>query len=93
MLPGGSGNSLIYRHYATFYFVFRVQFSKIGLDILDLIQVFVETLDRCFENVQELDLIFAMSMRFLIFLLKRGSGGEMLLETNVKEMVTQIDAI
>ncbi|KAF3825076.1 hypothetical protein GH733_005710 [Mirounga leonina] len=28
------------------------------LGILDLIQVFVETLDKCFENVCELDLIF-----------------------------------
>jgi len=28
------------------------------LGILDLIQVFVESLDRCFENVCELDLIF-----------------------------------
>jgi AP-3 complex subunit sigma len=28
------------------------------LGILDLIQVFVEVLDKCFENVCELDLIF-----------------------------------
>ena len=55
---GGSDYKLIYRHYATLYFVFCVDSSESELGILDLIQVFVETLDRCFENVCELDLIF-----------------------------------
>ncbi|ELR60532.1 hypothetical protein M91_19264, partial [Bos mutus] len=54
----GSDNKLIYRHYATLYFVFCVDSSESELGILDLIQVFVETLDKCFENVCELDLIF-----------------------------------
>lgn len=55
---GGSDYKLIYRHYATLYFVFCVDSSESELGILDLIQVFVETLDKCFENVCELDLIF-----------------------------------
>ena len=49
---------VIYRHYATLYFVFCVDEAESELGILDLIQVFVEALDRCFENVCELDLIF-----------------------------------
>lgn len=49
---------VIYRHYATLYFVFVVDQSESELGILDLIQVFVESLDRCFENVCKLDLIF-----------------------------------
>lgn len=57
-LIGGSDSRLIYRHYATLYFVFCVDSSESELGILDLIQVFVETLDKCFENVCELDLIF-----------------------------------
>ena len=73
---GGSDYKLIYRHYATLYFVFCVDSSESELGILDLIQVsfgtfesifefpssqvFVETLDKCFENVCELDLIFHM---------------------------------
>lgn len=40
---------LIYRHYATLYFVFCVDKSESELGILDLIQVFVETLDKLFE--------------------------------------------
>ncbi|XP_017506858.1 AP-3 complex subunit sigma-2 isoform X1 [Manis javanica] len=59
-LLGGSDYKLIYRHYATLYFVFCVDSSESELGILDLIQVFVETLDKCFENVCELDLIFHM---------------------------------
>ncbi|KAF8140004.1 clathrin adaptor complex small chain-domain-containing protein [Boletus edulis] len=43
---------VVYRNYATLYFVF----SELG--VLDLIQVFVEALDRAFENVCELDLVF-----------------------------------
>lgn len=57
-LIGGADYKLIYRHYATLYFVFCVDSSESELGILDLIQVFVETLDKCFENVCELDLIF-----------------------------------
>lgn len=47
-----------YRHYATLYFVFAVDHSESQLGMLDLIQVFVESLDHCFTNVCELDLIF-----------------------------------
>ena len=37
--PGGSDYKLIYRHYATLYFVFCVDSSESELGILDLIQV------------------------------------------------------
>ena len=45
-------------HYATLYFVFVVDSAESELAILDIIQVFVETLDKSFENVCELDMIF-----------------------------------
>ncbi|CAJ0929390.1 unnamed protein product [Ranitomeya imitator] len=41
-LIGGSDYKLIYRHYATLYFVFCVDSSESELGILDLIQVFPE---------------------------------------------------
>ena len=79
--PSRAGEKLriIYRNYATLYFVFVVDSSESELGILDLIQVlgpssskvrfvltigdsvlqvFVEALDRAFENVCELDLVF-----------------------------------
>jgi len=49
---------VVFRNYATLYFVFVVDEAESELGILDLIQVFVEALDRCFANVCELDLIF-----------------------------------
>lgn len=74
-LIGGSDYKLIYRHYATLYFVFCVDSSESELGILDLIQVFVETLDKCFENVCELDLIFhADSVHHILAELVMGNG-------------------
>jgi AP-3 complex subunit sigma len=40
--------------------VFVVDESESELGILDLIHIFVETLDKSFDNVCELDLIFHM---------------------------------
>uniref|UniRef100_A0A0G2K302 Adaptor related protein complex 3 subunit sigma 2 n=1 Tax=Rattus norvegicus TaxID=10116 RepID=A0A0G2K302_RAT len=102
-LIGGSDYKLIYRHYATLYFVFCVDSSESELGILDLIQVFVETLDKCFENVCELDLIFHMdkvqSAEVTIFIsltvhyiLQEVVMGGMVLETNMNEIVAQIEA-
>lgn len=54
----GPGVKLIYRHFATLYFAAVVDECESELGILDLIHVFVETLDSCFENVCELDLVF-----------------------------------
>nr|XP_044999274.1 AP-3 complex subunit sigma-1-like isoform X2 [Jaculus jaculus] len=39
LLTGGSDNKLMYRYYATLYFVFCVDSSESELGILDLIQV------------------------------------------------------
>lgn len=46
-----AGAKLVYRHYATLFFIFVCEETESELGILDLIQVFVETLDRCFEHV------------------------------------------
>ncbi|NXP49836.1 AP3S2 protein, partial [Heliornis fulica] len=89
-LFGGSDYKLIYRHYATLYFVFCVDSSESELGILDLIQVFVETLDKCFENVCELDLIFHMDK--VHHILQEVVMGGMVLETNMSEIVAQVEA-
>ncbi|PVU86328.1 hypothetical protein BB559_006561, partial [Furculomyces boomerangus] len=47
---------IIYRQYATLYFVFVVDKSESELGTLDLIHLFVETLNRVFDDVCELDL-------------------------------------
>lgn len=88
-LIGGSDYKLIYRHYATLYFVFCVDSSESELGILDLIQVFVETLDKCFENVCELDLIFHVDK--VHYILNELVMGGMVLETNMNEILTRIE--
>ena len=49
---------ITYRHYATLYFITISTSTESPLALLDLIQVFVEALNKLFEDVCELDLIF-----------------------------------
>ena len=77
----GSTTKLVYRHYATLYFVFAVDELESDLGILDLIQVFVEALDKCFENVCELDLIFHSDK--VHYILDEIVMAGMVLETNI----------
>ena len=85
----GDGVKLIYRHYATLYFVFAVDQQESDLGILDLIQVFVETLDKCFENVCELDLIFHSDK--VQFVLDEIVMGGMVLETNINDILLAVN--
>uniref|UniRef100_A0A8C5XTF6 AP complex mu/sigma subunit domain-containing protein n=1 Tax=Microcebus murinus TaxID=30608 RepID=A0A8C5XTF6_MICMU len=59
------------------------------LGILDLIQVFVETLGKCFENMCEL-LIFHTDK--VHYILQKVVMGGMVLEINMNEIVAQIEA-
>jgi len=88
-LIGGDDYRLVYRHYATLYFVFCVDSSESELGILDLIQVFVETLDKSFENVCELDLIFHVDK--VHHILDELVMGGMVLETNLAEILSRYD--
>ncbi|KAL0489466.1 AP-3 complex subunit sigma [Acrasis kona] len=85
----GKETKLIYRHYATLYFVFIVDESESELGILDLIQVFVESLDKCFENVCELDLIFHSDK--VSYILDEIIMGGLVLETNKEEIMQAIE--
>lgn len=85
----GDSTKLIYRHYATLYFIFAVDQQESDLGILDLIQVFVETLDKCFENVCELDLIFHSDK--VNYMLDEIIMAGMVLETNISVILTAIN--
>lgn len=80
---------VIYRQYATLYFVFIVDEQESELGILDLIQVFVESLDRCFDNVCELDLVFGWQV--LQTVLGEIIQGGMVVETNINKIVAAVD--
>ncbi|KAF9471060.1 Adaptor protein complex sigma subunit [Pholiota conissans] len=75
---------VVYRSYATLYFVFVVDGAESELGILDLIQVLVESLDRAFENVCELDLVFHFDE--VHHILAEIIQGGLVLETNVEEI-------
>jgi AP-3 complex subunit sigma len=51
-------HKLIYRQYATLYFVAVIDSTESELETHEFIHVFVQCLDQYFENVCELDLIF-----------------------------------
>ena len=87
----GDGVKLVYRHYATLYFVFAVDDTESDLGILDLIQVFVEALDKCFENVCELDLIFHSDK--VHYILDEIIMGGMVLETNKRVRPASLQGI
>ncbi|PVF98900.1 putative APS3-AP-3 complex subunit [Serendipita vermifera] len=87
----GSGERLcvVYRNYATLFFVFVVDGAESELGILDLIQVFVESLDKAFRNVCELDLVFHFDEVHSI--LSEIIQGGLVLETNVGEISAMAD--
>lgn len=89
ILTENGTNRIIYRHYATLYFVFAVDKSESELGILDLIQVLVEVLDSIFENVCELDMIFHMEK--VQYVLSEMVQGGMVLETNLNTIVRRIN--
>ncbi|KAK5174947.1 Sigma-adaptin 3A [Saxophila tyrrhenica] len=74
-----------YRHYATLYFIMISTSTESPLALLDLIQVFVEALDRLFENVCELDLIF--NFETLHAVLGEMIVGGVVVETGLEKVV------
>ncbi|PSK60322.1 hypothetical protein B9Z65_472 [Elsinoe australis] len=79
-----------YRHYATLYFIVISTSTESPLALLDLIQVFVEALDRLFENVCELDLIF--NFETLHAVLGEMIVGGVVVETGLERVVEGVRA-
>ena len=65
--------------------MFAVDELESDLGILDLIQVFVEALDKCFENVCELDLIFHSDK--VHYILDEVVISGMVLDTNINNIL------
>ncbi|KAI3852881.1 hypothetical protein MKX03_003268 [Papaver bracteatum] len=87
----GPETRLVYKHYATLYIVFVFDSSENELAMLDLIQVFVETLDKCFKNVCELDVVFNFSKIHTI--LNEIIFGGQVLETSSTEVMKAVEEI
>ncbi|TKA70334.1 hypothetical protein B0A49_04026 [Cryomyces minteri] len=74
-----------YRHYATLYFIVISTSTESPLALLDLIQVFVESLDRLFQDVCELDLNF--NFETLHAVLGEMIVGGVVIETGLERVV------
>jgi AP-3 complex subunit sigma len=79
-----------YRHYATLYFIVISTSTESPLGLLDLIQCFVEALDRLFENVSEYDLIF--NFEALHATLAEMIVGGVVIETSLDRIVEGVKA-
>ncbi|KAF7511940.1 hypothetical protein GJ744_003173 [Endocarpon pusillum] len=81
---------ITYRHYATLYFILISTSTESPLALLDLVQVFVEALDRLFENVCELDLIFGFETLHAV--LGEMVVGGVVVETGLERIVEGVRA-
>ncbi len=72
-------------------FVFVIDEAESELAVLDLIQVLVEVLDRSFENVCELDIIFNPDK--MNYVVDEIVVDGMVTETNIQEIVGVLKAM
>ncbi|VWU51049.1 AP-3 complex subunit sigma, putative [Hepatocystis sp. ex Piliocolobus tephrosceles] len=84
-----SDTKIVYRHFATLFFIFIIDSMESELSILDLIQVFVHALDVNFENVCELDLIYNYEQ--INHILDEIIMGGIVLETNIDAIINSIN--
>ncbi|KAL1956289.1 hypothetical protein VTO42DRAFT_7462 [Malbranchea cinnamomea] len=83
--PSDAPTQITYRTYATLSFILISTSTESPLALIDLIQVFVEALDRLFENVCELDLIFGYETMHAV--LGEMIVGGIVVETNLDRIV------
>ncbi|TYI88897.1 hypothetical protein E1A91_D03G014800v1 [Gossypium mustelinum] len=88
----GPDSRLVYNHFATLYFVVVFDSSENQLAMLDLIQLLgQQTLERCFKNVCELDIVFNYSKIHTI--LDEIILGGQVLETRSTEIMRAVEEI
>ncbi|KAL4932124.1 60S ribosomal protein eL8 [Aspergillus undulatus] len=86
--PSDAPAQITYRTYATLSFIMISTSTESPLALIDLIQVFVEALDRIFENVCELDLIFGFETMHAV--LSEMIVGGVVVETNIDKIVAGV---
>lgn len=82
---------IIFRQYATLYITFVVDDAENELGILDMIQVLVEVMDKTFQNICELDLIFYPEKIHSI--IEEIIIGGMVIDTNITEIWKNVQQV
>ncbi|KAJ5871323.1 uncharacterized protein N7529_003676 [Penicillium soppii] len=88
--PSDAPTQITYRTYATLSFIMISTSTESPLALIDLIQVFVESLDRMFENVCELDLIFGYETLHAV--LGEMIVGGVVVETHIEKIIAGVRA-
>ena len=79
---------IVFKRYASLYFVACIEKEDNELIVLDVIHHFVEVLDRYFGNVCELDLIFNFHQAY--FILEEMIVGGHIIESSKKQVLKMI---
>ncbi|XP_047329221.1 AP-3 complex subunit sigma-like isoform X2 [Impatiens glandulifera] len=87
----GPDAKLVYNNFSTLYLVFVFDNTESELAMLDLMQVFVEILGKCFSKVCELDIVFNFNKVHAI--LDEIVLGGQVLETNSSVVVKAVEEI
>jgi AP-3 complex subunit sigma len=90
-IASGPDQKIIYRHFASLFFVVIADSCESELGVLDLLQVFVHVLDSCFENISELDIVYRYDR--VNYVLDEIVMGGMVLETNSEVILQTIQEI
>eukprot|EP00906_Rhabdomonas_costata_P018579 RCo027115 len=80
---------LVYRRYASLFFIVGVDNDENELAILEFIHAIVETFDKYFDNVCELDLMF--NLEKAQFILEEMVANGCILETNKANILAPIE--
>merc|ERR1711916_123767 len=81
-------SKIIYRRYASLFFIVGVDEEENELAVLEFIHLLVETLDRYFENVCELDIMFNLEKAHFVVDEMVMNGN--IVETNKANILTPI---
>ncbi|KAH3900479.1 related to AP-1 complex subunit sigma-1 [Saccharomycodes ludwigii] len=86
---GSSGHKVIYKRYASLFFICGIDENSNELLTLEMIHRYVETLDKYFGNVCELDIIFNFSKAYYVLNEMFGCTGA-LMESSKKDILHNI---
>ena|ERR1719469_68525 len=82
------GTKLVYRAYANLRFIFCIDELESALGIVDMIHVFVKILDKTFNDVSELNLVY--NPHKLQYILDEIICDGMVIETSISEVCTTL---
>uniref|UniRef100_A0A6B2LPP3 AP complex subunit sigma n=1 Tax=Arcella intermedia TaxID=1963864 RepID=A0A6B2LPP3_9EUKA len=84
-------HKVVYRRYASLFIIMGIDETENELAILELIHLFVETLDKYFDSVCELDIMFSLDRVHMI--LNEVVLNGQIIETNKKTILDPVQFI